>query len=67
MLWQVGSDQALLFCASNAALAHQLHGVRIWQRVRGEVFLADARLQLLNLAHQSTVRAALASLYFVLF
>jgi len=32
-----------------------MHGLRIWQRVSGEVFIADARLQLLNLAHQDTV------------
>ena len=52
----------MLFCASDAALAQEMHGQRLWQRATGAVFAVDSRLQLLNLAHRDAVRVYLASL-----
>jgi len=57
----VGSAQAVLFSPSDGAMAHDLHGLRTWERVVGEALLPDRRLHLINLALDADATAAAAS------
>jgi len=49
---QIGSEQAYLFCTTDVAMAHELHGLRNWKRLQGKSFLPDRRIQLLDLSHE---------------
>lgn len=49
----VGSEQAMLFCPSDAAMAHEIHGQRSWERTEGTSLQPDRRLQLLDLSQEN--------------
>jgi len=49
----VGSEQAMLFSASDAATAHEIHGMRSWERADGTALQPDRRIQLLDLSHDA--------------
>ena len=40
----------MLYCSTDAAFAHELEGLRTWQRVEGANFKADRRLTLVSVA-----------------
>jgi hypothetical protein len=50
----IGSEQAILFCTTDVAMAHELHGLRSWKRIEGKGFIPDRRIQLLDLAHEES-------------
>jgi hypothetical protein len=49
---QIGSEQAILYCTTDVAMAHELHNLRNWKRVEGDGFVPDRRIQLLDLSHE---------------
>lgn len=54
----LGSEQAMLFCSSDASMAHEIHGQRSWERVEGTKLQPDRRIQLLDLANHAGADAA---------